>query len=311
VPRIAARSREGLASTWIGAESPFRAGMPFIQVGVVEQRFPWSGVEGVPRPPDRYLAFWSTTSARFHALSLFTVRPGDRIAARLTHAGGLWHVVISDATSGRARSFSTSEDASGSFDQAEWLQEDVTNALTKRLFIYPAIIATKFSALAVNGSPPESSVLYSQWMAPRDIAGYIGPGPLRDDAFATKAATLGTQARRYLTLLVRSTAAARAFQLLIVESSDRPPATLRSAAARYAVALRSTIDALARTRWPARVRRLIAQQVAHADGLLAISTPPQAASAYPRWRERFLASGAALIFSARRLDRALGAPALW
>jgi hypothetical protein len=159
VPRVLARSSlRSAASTWIGAEAPGEPG-PFIQIGTNEQRV--SPPEVLERGPG-YYAFWSDTKSTFHPRLLFPVSPGDDIRASLALARKRWTLAIVDATSGASAHFSTSDETrEGAFNEAVWMQEDVTDGTTGKPSPYPRLDESGLRRLAVNGKAPSYADLYS------------------------------------------------------------------------------------------------------------------------------------------------------
>lgn len=287
VPRILAGSSSGYAGTWLGAEAPGSANRaPFIQVGTNEQR----SADRPPRGPrDEYFTFWSDTVNGFHPRRLFTVRPGDRIVAKLTHAQDRWRVTIDDRRSGARRSFLTRDEARSWFGQSEWIQEDVTDSATGGPFPYPSrMTPVHFSGLKVDSRSPSPDQLMSMWMS--ENRGQIGPSPLERDSFAITTASLSPAGRAYMRLAAPADAAASVFESQRLRwTAATPQAAITAARRRYEAALRSLVDRLGRTRWPAAAEPLMRILIADTRALL---TQVQAA---PRSTRRSLQSFSAAI----------------
>jgi hypothetical protein len=179
VPRIAVRSSDGRAATWIAAQDLRRGSSgdrdPFIQVGTVEER----------RSRDLYYAFWSDTARGFHLMELFPVRAGDTISSDLALDGGRWTVLIRDTTSGSADRFVTHEEGRARFRLAMWFQEDIVRRVGRhaalRPFPYPSLSAVRFGALAVDRRAPRRGRLEAVTM--RVGSGDVTPSALERDSF--------------------------------------------------------------------------------------------------------------------------------
>jgi hypothetical protein len=59
-------------------------------------------------------------------------------------ADSQWQMVIVDSTSRTSRVFATQEEGRAAFNDAEWLQEDVTDGTTHHVFPYPDLAWTAF-----------------------------------------------------------------------------------------------------------------------------------------------------------------------
>jgi hypothetical protein len=277
VPAIAPASHPGQAGTWIGAEGPSPAGRyPFIQVGTNEERIAGAG-GGL-----RYYAFWSDPVRGFHPQFLFTVAPGDRIAARLAQIAdeGLWAVTIADRRSGRRASFLTTEDARQTFNQAEWLQEDITEARTGAAFPYPSLSPVRFTGVAVDGAAPTGGDLYSQWMSAGSAT--VAPTALRVGAFTLRAAPAPRPiGRRYLVIAHTVQTAQERFDGALVHwTAATPRPVIHRATSRFAAATRADAAALAGLGWPAGAHPLAVRAIAAVravDAALGTGPPPTAA----------------------------------
>lgn len=147
VPAIAPTSRAGFAATWIGAQGSPSAG-PFVQVGTIE--FKQAG------DAPMYLLFWSDAQEGFLAQPMGGVAPGALVDVSMRRlASGGWRLVARDETSGAVASKSLSYGRGGTFNQAEWLQEDPAPASVTPVDLpYPRLSTVTFSRLMVNGAPP-------------------------------------------------------------------------------------------------------------------------------------------------------------
>jgi Peptidase A4 family len=243
VPRIV--GGRGAASTWIGAQAPGDPG-PFIQIGTNEQR------DTLPEKRE-YHAFWSDKTQQFHGIELFGVHPGDRISASLKQVHAQWKLAIVDANSGDRSIFEAPEEAKYSFNDAEWLQEDITDDRTGRPFPYPQLSPVGFRNLRVNSRPPGYAHVVSSWMSAdkEDFA----PTPLHGGGFTIHTATVSATGREYLRLAKGEDEAtgrldAQAFRW----TAKTPRATVIRDVETFSRGLRANAQALAQVRWPAPVR---------------------------------------------------------
>ena len=186
VPRIIGGSAPEVAATWIGAQAPGSSG-PFIQIGTNEQRVN-SSLLPFASTPSTYYAFWSYTAHDFRPVNLFPVNPGDDLAASMTLGRKGWTVAIADQSTGENARVTTAQEAHGSFNQAEWTQEDATDRLTGEPFPYPPLSTVSFSRLAVNSTTPGLGDMASTAMS--ENGNELTPGPLHDDSFTLHQVTL-------------------------------------------------------------------------------------------------------------------------
>ena len=316
VPRIRPHSTSfSFAGTWIGAQA---AGVnaPFIQVGVTETH-----TEPLPAPlraqhlhSNIYTAFWSDTRLRFRAIPLFGVRPGDVIAASLRRRHDGWTVAIVDATSRRSARFHTRDEASNSFNWAEFLQEDPSSSVTHRPVAYPRLSGVRFRQLLVNSVPPRRrarSFVLSQWMT--TARGDVGPGPLSGDAFTLRRQHLGAAATKFWRIALPEDAATGVF----VAAMDRWGATttraeISLASGRFARALRANARELAGAHWRRRLLPLVDALIRGSNGLLRVveRAPAQATGDLAGWRASFYRAGARVSAAGYRLRTRLRGPAL-
>jgi hypothetical protein len=207
VPTISLGSHDGSAGTWIGAQGPGRTNSsPFIQVGTNEER------RATPLGPlTLYYAFWSDVRHHFHPQHLFEVNPGDQISVSLHLQRQHWTVSISDPTKRSHAHFSTRDETKGTFNTAQWLQEDVDEPNGDTPYPYPQTSNVRFRKLAVNGDPPSYSAVYSQWMSLPGID--LAPSALAGDSFSISRQTLSSPGKRYLQIVKPEQAAANSKQL--------------------------------------------------------------------------------------------------
>ncbi len=200
VPRLTKHEPRGIASTWIGAESPGR----FIQIGVNEGRDAPNTdadlrflVAGLKQP--LLYGFWSDTAHSFHPVPLPRVKAGDIVSVSLQLLDGRWYLKFSDPRRAVEVKLSTSDEATGPVDDAEWLQEDVkTTYGANRLLPYPTLSPVTFTELKVNGvTPVASQLLYRR--RPVRSAKTLVASPIHNDAFKVFPTTLPPAKARYIT----------------------------------------------------------------------------------------------------------------
>jgi len=172
VPRIEKDSHAGRAGSWIGAVDATGHSDTdrFIQVGTNEMRVAGTALRigDLRLVPDLYYAFWSSTQDQFHPVYLFPVNAGDQITASLALRGKRWRVSITDVTSQRSATFTTRQETGAAFNQAQWLQEDITDAKTGRPFPYPRLTPLRFSKVKVNRRIPTLAQVHDQQMSVGD-----------------------------------------------------------------------------------------------------------------------------------------------
>jgi hypothetical protein len=282
VPRLTRHTSLGRAGTWIGAQAPGGSDAAFIQIGTNEERHAAVG--------NMYYAFWADTADGFHPQWLWPVGQGDRIQARMTLANGRWHLMIKDARGDDQSNFTTAQDAHGAFNQAEWLQEDITNYGTT-LFPYPNLSRVRFAHLTVNGARPEAAALNSQWMSVARHP-YLGPTALHHDAFSLRVATLSPAAAQYLSIVERMDNADYRFydelDAWTAANSHLPSQfAVLLASATLRVTLRHGFNRLAAYEWSPPVRRLIDRLILTWGEQLANLRPPTTLSraTLGHWRQ--------------------------
>lgn len=314
VPRIVG-SRQGQEATWIGAEGPppgppvaitaaTRLGrlaispapsVPFIQVGTQVTRIQL--YRGGPLI-NRYESVWSDTDLGYVAQALGTVRPGDEVSASLTLAAHRWIVSISDRTTHVTRSFTTTDQGHGRFNEAEWLEEDVLPGRDGNPAPLVSLSPTRITQLAVDAKKPRYQDLQSLWMS--ENGRYLGPGAFSGDVFGIGEVTLRRAGIAYLDLADLENRAAKAFGAQLARWT---PATSRSRivseCSDFARALRRSLHSVATGRWPAAASRAIGTLERRTRALLALTNsgltvpPPGLAAWRMRWRASAMAAHAA------------------
>jgi hypothetical protein len=263
VPRVLPRSPSGEAATWIGAEAPGPSrGAPFVQVGVNE-----GNTDAGSRP--FYYAFYSTTKLHFHPVHLFDVSPGDQVSATLLRRGANWQIEFIDRTLGRQRQLSAAEGAGQQFNEAQYTQEDVTDARTSRPFPYPSLSPVRFTRVAANGVAPRPGQLTSSWLTEAD--GYLAPGPLRGDAFTFAHAQMTAAAFSYLrSIAAQDDATATATPRLLQWAQGVSAPRAAGAARHFLSVLRATVGTLGHQRWPPGARAQVAALRSHTRALISL-----------------------------------------
>ena len=304
VPRLLPSSARGEAATWIGAEAPGPTrGAPFIQVGVNE-----GDTGGAPF----YYAFYSTTQLRFHPVKLFDVSPGDQISATLRRLGARWQIELIDRSIGRQRQLSVAEGAGREFNEAQYTQEDVTDARTRRPFPYPSLSPIRFTALAANGVAPRPARLTSNWLTETD--GYLAPGPLQGGGFALVHARLTASGLRYLhAIAAQDTATATAIAQLLSWAQGGRARPARFAARALAKVLTATVKTLDNGRWPAAARPAVSVLRAGDRALIALLSTLKTMPITRRfaWTERLDQLANTVGADGQRARRALRLPSPW
>jgi hypothetical protein len=304
VPRIIRGSSPGVAGTWIGAQAPGKP-EPSIQIGTNEESFPPAQATA----PDNYFAFWADVRRHFRPQRLFPVSPGDNLTASLMLIHRRWTLAIVDATSGAAARFSTREEAQGSFNLAEWTQEDVTDEATRKPYPYPQMTPVVFRGLAVNSTTPSYADLYSLWMSTDGT--YLAPSALHHDSFTLRRATVSPSGAQYLRIATGADVATVTFtSRMSLWTAATTRAQIASACSSFATALRDSIHAFRRARWPTRVRGLVDLLVRDSQAVLddTLSAVPVSAAGLAAWRSRWARDAAGIGSAAHLAKRALGLP---
>jgi len=279
VPGLLPGSPRGAAATWIGAEASGPTGVaPFVQVGINE-----GNTDGTPF----YYAFYSSTRLRFHPVELFDVTPGDQVSAALSRRGARWQIEFVDLTVGRQRRVSVVEGVGRRFNEAQYSQEDVTDARTHRPFPYPSLSPLRFTAVAVNGMVPQPSRLTANWLT--EPEGYLAPGPLQRDGFALAQTQMTGAGLRYLrAIAAQDNAAVTAIVQLLGWAQVGPTHAAGAAARRLATDLRTTVSMLGDERWPTAAGPAISTLRADALSLIALLSTRKSTTPAERfaWTQR-------------------------
>jgi hypothetical protein len=282
VPRFLPGSVRGEAATWIGAEAPGGSqAAPFVQVGINEGN---TGERGQPF----YYAFYSTTKLHFHPVQLFDVDAGDQVSATLRQLGGRWQIEFTDRTVGRQRQLSVVEGAGQRFNEAQYSQEDVTDARTSRPFPYPSLSPVRFTGIVANGVAPPSGQLTSTWLT--EANGYLAPGPLRGGAFTLAHTQMTIAGYRYLrALAAQDGATATALPPLLRWAQGEPARRAAAAAHHFSTVLRVTVAALRDERWSPSARANVTALRSNARALIALLSkiPRVTAAGRTAWAVRF------------------------
>ena len=213
-------------------------------------------------------------------------------------------MAIRDATMGRGASFSTAEEAHGSFNFAVWAQERSPRSP------YPRLSAVTFEQLLVDGRLPDAASLLSSWLSTPEAL--LAPTPLRADAFTLTRATITPEGQRYL----RLTRPVIAFALQLSGSLARWREgkagwrVVRTDERAYALAQGRFVVALAAVRWSTRVDPLVRKfiRVASAYARRIGSLPPFEPASRARFLREWTRETEALSAAAHRVRRALGLP---
>jgi hypothetical protein len=304
VPRIVG-GPSGAAGTWIGAQAP---GGAFIQIGTKERSVrPFA----LGARSTSYQAFWSDPTHHFRTELLFRVYAGDNISASLTQADRRWTLAIVDRTSGASARFSTRDEASASFNQAEWQQEDPRAGATGKPVPYPGLTAVRFRRLAVNSLVPDYADLYSVWMSVD--GGNFAPSPLRHGSFTLDRATVSSIGAKYLDLAMPEDAVTGTFIAQMNRwTAATPSSQIESARLTFTAALRSDLRALGGTRWPMRTQPLVRSLIRSTRVLLnhTQSRPAASSTGLRGWVSVWTHDGSAVGRAGHLVRRALKLPEL-
>jgi hypothetical protein len=260
VPAIRGGRNRASAATWIGASAPGGSNGPFIQIGVNEgcqDKGSSTRPCTTATPPDSYEAFWSDTRQDFSPRNLLVVNAGDSVTVAMSIAHGQWKLSFDDTTLGQTRRVTTTQETGVQFNDAEWLQEDVTNGDTNTVYPYPTLSTVRFTDLRVNGKPPRYGAMFADWMSlPHSM---LAPGPLSGDAVQLRTATISPAGLRYLRLARPVNESAEDF---LSASSDwtvaTPPAKTRREITSFTRVIARSLKALNASPWPAAARSAVA-----------------------------------------------------
>jgi hypothetical protein len=309
VPRVQRGSPAGIGGTWIGTQAR-AAHSAFIQVGTVEQGV-WLGRRR--RAFNRDFAFWSDGGHHYRAQRLFMAGPGDRISATIRLIAGRRTLSIRDLTSGATAHISMPEEASASFTQAEWLQEDPRRSNRGRAPVsYPKLSDVRFADLEIDARRPSYAALYATWMSLKRTA--LAPSPMQEGSFyIRRARSISRSGARYLRIAASEDRAEKAFTAEMNGWSQTTPiAQVTAERTRSAAAMRNNIHALLNASWPKPIIPLVARLVRAARVLRTQTNaaPQMAVSRLDAWKARWNKDNADLGRVAHRLRRALEVPEL-
>jgi hypothetical protein len=174
VPAIAAKSPEGVAATWVGAQNA--ADTNFIQLGILEIANEVGG--------SSYEAFWSDVAAQFAPQYLGRVEEGDKISVSMTRDAKGWLLKFNDHNESLVVNKQINYSAAGRFDWAEWLQEDPSPShIAYKDVAYPDVANVKFQKLLVNGHVPK--LVEADGITLSATGGALRvPTPMKNDAFS-------------------------------------------------------------------------------------------------------------------------------
>jgi len=301
---IGGSSPSSVAGTWIGATA---ANGSFIQIGTNERGAPL--IETGKRDRGRYEAFWSDPKWGFHPLFIFRVNPGDDVSASLSLKHKRWMLAVVDATSGAVAHFSTGDETHASFNEAEWMQEDVKDGATGKPFPYPSLTTVGFRRLTVNSEIPTYAKLYSTWMSVNGSS--LAPTPPQRDSFTLRRGSVSVAGAQYLRIATPEDAATEMFVAKAARWTPKTPySQVELASSMFVAALRRNTQAFSSDRWPTPVRPLVRSLTADSRVLLEASRPPAILSSaeLATWRSRWAHDAEALGNVAHIVKRGLDLP---
>ena len=244
VPVISPASASGHASTWVGTQDA-TGNPPFIQLGTTEDKF--SGQIA-------YNAFWSDAAVGYHPHLFLPLNGGDAVAANMQRVPDGWTLVLSDLTTRHSKRLTIHYGDGGTFDQAEWLQEDPTADSTTVAadLPYPDMSGVAFSDLKVNGKPP---TLHRDDGATLLATGgiFLVPSVERNDAFSLDPPT--GAAKAYLVAASALDAELSVFQVATLHWSSQSKTERKVIASTLSAAYKANAFDLAFYRWPANARK--------------------------------------------------------
>jgi hypothetical protein len=260
VPQINACSGQATAATWIGAEGridPETQAAPFFQVGVNEQ---------CTSPDNSYYAFWSSTAERFRPQWMFSVTPGDVIRLQMHTSGDQWVMSADDQSASMQKSVTADLTSHSPLGLASWHQEDVTDELTGNPFPYPSMGAVRFSALSIDGRPPQAQALTTIWMStPHEI---LGPSRVMSDAFTIGTLHPPAAALHYQRLALQEDLATFLFNARLSSWTAATSArTIRTGMSAFARAMTQNIAKLRAYHWPTYVEPAITHLIEASERL--------------------------------------------
>ncbi len=309
VPGALAGSPPGIAATWIGAQvADAVTDSAFVQIGTNEH----VGSPNGDAFPHAYYAFWSSDTRAFHPQLLLPVAPGDVVTATIVRRGDHWHLAIDDTTSGQRQKVSVLGAGDPRIDQADWTQEDVTDARTGRRFEYPQLAPVTMSHITLNDRTPAYSGVYATWLTTAEGVNWA-PTPLEDGAFTLHRVTVTPAGQRYMAAALPENAAIAAFASSLVGwTPSTPSAQIVAARSALIAALRRNVAAFGAGSWPAAAAAPLASLRAALSSLIARTEVPVPASAegIAAWTESWIAAGKGIGTAALAAKRAIGLPEL-
>ncbi len=238
MPRIAAQSGDGNASTWIAAQSESQQ---FIQLGTTENK-----VDAV----SQYEIFWSDVAVSFHPQQLLEVNPGDLIKFTMNQTSRGWRLHYYDVTQKVPETITVHYARGSSFFSAQWLQEDPTVGGLSVHLTYPSVSMTTFSHLSVDDTKPTMTKDDRSVLSTADGVYLIPTGVTNDHFTYTNAAG---PTRQYLSDVFAYNAALYPFQVDMFY--NRAPS--QSVAHRIVSALETMQTEFESPTWPVSVAGVV------------------------------------------------------
>jgi Peptidase A4 family len=305
VPSVTEGSRCADAATWIGAAARENSSS-FVQIGTNERRCYVSYENQVS---DTYFATWSDVAHHEQTQPLFPVNAGDDLKASLAFTRGRSTLTIADSTTGAHARFSISTPGDAAINEAEWIQEDVTDSTLNRLYPYPHLTTVDFHDLEINSQAPAYPDLSSSWMSVGST--YLAPTPLYHDSFTIREATVSEYGAQYLHIAIPEDTATNKFIAQLVRwTADTPRSQIDTARSRYAIALRENISAFTSARWPPQTQNLVDALTDNIRLLLDYtqSPIPTSSAGLASWRSIWKRDAKAVGSVAQALKRDLNLP---
>jgi hypothetical protein len=179
IPKIASRSKDGVAATWVGATNTAN---DFVQLGNTEIK---------SNGHSSYETFYSGTAYDDKAQNMISVSAGDTVNFSMTQSTTGWSFVIDDFSSNKIDKVSIQYARGAAYTQASWLQEAPDNGADP----YPKLSPTRFSQIELNAGPAKLPFSDGQTLSAEPGAYYV-PTRVVDGAFSIRPAT--GYARQYL-----------------------------------------------------------------------------------------------------------------
>jgi hypothetical protein len=227
VPRIAAQSDNGGASTWVAAQND---NQQFIQLGTTENK-----IDSVAQ----YEIFWSDVAVNFHPQQLLEVNPGDLVKFEMIQTSKGWRLHYDDVTKKVPETVTIPYARGSSFNSAQWYQEDPTVGGLAVHLTYPSVALTTFSHMSIDGLKPQLTEDDRSVLSTADGV-YLIPTDVTHDHFTYANAT--GPARQYLSDIFAYNAALFPFQVDVFykrSPSNTVMSNLRSTLATLATNLKT------------------------------------------------------------------------